>query len=224
MEGRPIRGSVKFEHRASQEQFSSVLKRKMSQLNKPWTVDPTLTKESWDQMKRISEMSFEEYKNLVESQPEPTPKEERDGKRWLLDIEMRDTRSWSEHYLRKNQEDPGQKKFGFSDYKHRLKNQIRLIGQLQSMDKEGRSVITPDTTTTATVNLEQKSRPEVLGILNHKMKEAEAWMEYIRRHTMDPYDFKDGFDNYRNLLMEVLYYIQELEKSMPGGERRFSRS
>ena len=113
MEGRPIRGSVKFEPRASQEQFSSAPKRKMSQLNKPWTVDPTLTKESWDQMKRISEMSFEEYKNLVESQPEPTPKEERDGKKWLLDIEMRDTRSWSEHYLRKTKKIQVRRSLGF---------------------------------------------------------------------------------------------------------------
>jgi len=169
-------------------------------------------------------MSFEEYKNLVESQPEPTPKEERDGKRWLLDIEMRDTRSWSEHYLRKNQEDPGEKKFGFSDYKHRLNNQIRFIKQLQSTDKEGNSLNSPDTTMTRVLETDRKSRKEDLETLSLKMKEAEAWMEFIRRHTMDPFDHKEGFDKYTDLLLEVLHYIRRLEMSMPGGERVFSRA
>jgi len=175
-------------------------------------------------MKRISEMSFEEYRDLVESQPKPTPKEEREGKRWLLDIEMRDTRSWSEHYLRKNQEDPGQKKVGFADYKHRLNNQIKFIKQLQSTDKDGNSLSSPDTTITRPLETDRKERKEDLESLSLKMKEAEAWMEFIRRHTMDPFDHKEGFDKYTDLLVEIIHYIRRLEMSMPGGERRFSRA
>ena len=189
----------------------------MSELNKPWIHDPTETKEAIARMIEICNMSADEFVAMCESQPPKTPAIERRILVDRLDNAMKSSISVSKFCIKKRNE-PWNPKRGddlFWDYELQIKDSITFIYKLQATAKDGTKIEEEESFTPTKEKIEMTSaeRNEKLDQLFNKMTECQAWSDFIRRHTMDPFDHRQKFANYIDMLKDIWQLYTDLRIS-----------